>query len=276
VNPSIRKAWPLPAQSEERKSILRHIVADNLRDQFLQEVGDQIVRNPDTGNDVKVVTLSSSDKDSKAYALYQKEFDRWKKSKEKKPTTKKETKPKWAGMTEDARFSWGKKQNRRRDFTADQESAIYEYTSDDYKAINDSLRKGGEPHETVKMLDGIFNSEAGKMDVAVTVRRGVSADHPLIKGLLDGSIQPGSSFKDPAYQSSTIVPDDDRFGEFFFQIDVPKGSRALYVGPPPYDVDEGALSANPDEEELIIDRGQTMEVVGYNPETKVVNVRLKT
>lgn len=170
----------------------------------------------------------------------------------------------------------GEEAEKRRDFTSDQEIAVYEYTSEDFKTINDTLRKGGEPNETVKMLDTIFDSDAGKMDVDVTVRRGVSAEHPLIKGLLDGSIQPGSSFKDPAYQSSTIVPDDDRFGEFFFQIDVPKGSRAVYVGPPPYDVDEGALSANPDEEELIIDRGQTMEVVGFNPETKVVNVRLTT
>lgn len=112
MRPNLRKAWALPIHSIERKSILRQIVADNHREQFLQEVGDQVVRNPDTGNDVKVVTLSSSDKDSKAYALYQKEFERWKKSKDKKPTPKKETKPKWAGMTEDARFNWGKKQKK--------------------------------------------------------------------------------------------------------------------------------------------------------------------
>ena len=50
---------------------------------FLEEVGDQKTKNPDTGNEVKVKTLSSAPKDSKAYKLFQDQFDKWKKQQEK-------------------------------------------------------------------------------------------------------------------------------------------------------------------------------------------------
>ena len=52
---------------------------------FLEEVGDEKVKNPDTGNTVKVKSLSGP----KGKALVQKEFEKWKEDQKKKKDDKK-------------------------------------------------------------------------------------------------------------------------------------------------------------------------------------------
>lgn len=89
----IRLAQSLPVGDESRRAILAALKAAAEDEeggpskggfggsyaQFLMEVGDQKVRNPDTGNEVKVKSL----KGPKGKALLQKEFEKWKKSQDK-------------------------------------------------------------------------------------------------------------------------------------------------------------------------------------------------
>lgn len=265
---------------------------------FLEEVGDQKVRNPDTDNQVKVTTLSSKPKDSRAYKLFLSEFERWKENLEKtedkseggeKPSEgvseekakikeeKKEKKEKTPKKTtifewEPNPSSFGKTQNKSRSkWTYPQFNAVKAYTGSAYGDINRSLRRGelgGSYSEEVEEMDKLFASPQGKLNRNVMVRRSISSQHPLVQMAESGDLEPGMSFVDLGYQSTTVKKDFN-FGsnDYSFEIEVPKGSQAVYVGPPP-----DRFTAYPHEMELILNRGSKLEILGV--EGKVIKARV--
>jgi len=91
----IRLASSLPVGSPVRKVILRKVAEGEAKSdasflKFMDEVGDQKVKNPDTGNEVKVKSL----KGEKGQKLVQEQFQKWLKSKEKGGDKEKDDKPK--------------------------------------------------------------------------------------------------------------------------------------------------------------------------------------
>lgn len=260
--------------------------------EFMKEVGDKKVTNPDTGNQAKVKSL----KGEKGKALVRKEFKRWledKKRKEeqaKEPPKAKEPEPK----KEDAKEpepkkkraprkkkeepaaewmsygdidSWVNKDYKavRKKWSAPQRDALNTYTGSAYETINNTLRQGKIPSsykDTVEALDTLFNSPNGKTPKPMRVRRGVGSYHPLVQALQSGQLEPGQFFEDPGYQSTALVATSTWGGDYHMEIEVPKGARAVYVGEPPsnsYDPD--AISRFPGEMELMMDRNTKLEVV---------------
>lgn len=293
----IRLAFVLPVGSPERRNLLRKLAeapveeeaakpssgggggAGRLLLMFLDEVGDQRTKNPDTGNDVYVKTLSSKPKDSKAYKLFQDQFEKWKgqlekdKEKEKKPKAPPEAE--WAGTNDSQRYEWGEEQNPIREtWPEDQREALLTYTGEAYEDINKDLRfgdgDGGYHSDTVEALDALFDSPEGKLDRAVKVSRGVGSGHPLAQMIESGEIEPGDYFEDAGYQS-TSIKSDLNWGSYTLNITVPKGARAAYVGPKPDDYSEF-----PNEQELLLDRGTKIEVTRYDPKTKIIHARVVT
>lgn len=263
--------------------------------QFLDEVGDQKRTNPDTQNQVKIKTLSGKPKGSGGHDLFLKVFEAWidqrkddgapkkapKKAPEKAPKAPakapekapKAPKAEWVGHTEEALNSWGEDQNAKRDaWTSGQVDALKIYTGEAYQDINSSLRRDGEVdsnHEgTVGELDSLFESPEGRMQEPIKVRRGLEQAHPLVQLLKSGELEEGAYFEDPGYQS-TSIKSDLKWGSYALEIDVPKGAKAVYAGPPPED-----FSEYPEEYELLLNRGTRIEITKFDPKARIIEVRV--
>ena len=112
----IRLASTFPVGSPVRKVILRKVAEEDAGGsgkpsgkfiEFMEEVGDQKVKNPDTGNEVKVKSL----KGEKGQKLVQEQFQKWLKSKEKGGDKEKDDKPKGKDEGKDE----GKKDEGKKD-----------------------------------------------------------------------------------------------------------------------------------------------------------------
>lgn len=249
--------------------------------EFLKFIGDQKVKNPDTGRTVKYKSL----KGPKGQELLAREYEKWKTTSGKGGTN--DTEPESAETKTSTPFkpipldSWrerdayaAKWDKVREKWPAQERKAVLEYTGGTYKDINRGLRSGDvdpESKEAVALMDKLFQSSKGKTKDPVTVYRIVAEDHPLVILLKDNKLKEGYTYSDPGYMSTSIAPDAFKAPHpYKFHIDVPKGSQGIYVGNPP----RGAYSYYGDELELILNRGTKVEITkieGKKIHCKVVN-----
>jgi hypothetical protein len=264
--------------------------------EFMKEVGDQKVTNPDTGNQAKVKSL----KGPKGKELIKREFQKWLKkrdekekakkkpskqktdSKKPKPTPKKAPPAKYF-TSETEMLEFGKRCTPKREkWTPKQFKAVKLYTSSAFDDINRSLRgipsqmhPNVSPQEidtTVGELDSLFASPAGKLPESVKVTRGVNKDHPLVQLLQSGQLEPGMTVSDKGYQS-TSLKEEKIWGEWKLEIDIPKGTEAIFVGPPPNSRGSD-FSEFPEEQEVLLNRDTVLEVVEIDPNRNTFKVRV--
>jgi hypothetical protein len=163
----------------------------------------------------------------------------------------------------------------REDWKEDEKSAVYAYTGGDYTDINNALRGGGMDEwvrKYVKGMDKLFNSPNGKLPEATMVLRATGKSNPLHQMLLDGSLKVGDTYEDKGYVSTTIQPPgawDWGSGKVKMHIHVPKGAKAVYVGPPP-----SGYSQHSTEYEVILARESKMKVTGFDKSTMTVELEV--
>lgn len=142
------------------------------------------------------------------------------------------------------------------------------YTGNGYEDINAALRDGDVAslspikRDTVTALDRIIES-APRVPEAVTVSRAVEAKVFGLTGDADLMSVVGKPFTDDAFMSTAFQSRLSRLDrhEVEIRLDVPAGSKGVYVSS--HDVgDERSLAAfGPDENELILARGTRYEFV---------------
>jgi hypothetical protein len=280
---TLRKMSEEVGEEESKPSSSQGKVPGGILLKFLGEQGDNKLKNPDTGNLVKVKTLSSKPKDTAAYKTFKKLFEQWleqqkkddasggKKPSKDKKDTKSEEKPKVKADFVEDYHDWGTEYNDiRKNWDSTQVGAAYTYTGYEYKAINNYLRGSSAElpehlRETIEGLDSLFESEAGKMHKAVKVVRGVSTDHPIVAAYRDSKLKPGMIFEDAAYQSTTIKR-GGVWGDLQMHIAVPKGAEAVYLGPPP-----DSFSKYEEEREVLLNRGTKLKFTGFDADNLVYN-----
>lgn len=137
--------------------------------------------------------------------------------------------------------------------------AIGSWTRTDYIHINDYLRnnnKGVRP-ESIRNAETLKNMiERNVVEEPFTVRRGT--DHIAMNHLFGGD-----NWKDPGYNTSGKIITDKGFfattpdpqggfnGDIKMYIDIPKGTKGIYIGD---------LSVAPDEKEFLLQCGTSFEV----------------
>lgn len=280
---TLRKMSEEVAEEESKPSSSQGKVPGGVLLKFLDEQGDNKLKNPDTGNLVKVKTLSSKPKDTAAYKTFQKMFEQWleqkkkddasgskKPSKDKKDNADKKSPTVKADFVKDHN-AWGNEYNDiRKKWNQEQVGAAYTYTTSDYEEINTYLRGSGSylsenSDRAIKALDTLFASEAGKLHKAVKVARGIKSGHPILAAYRDSKLKPGMIFEDSAYQSTTIK-EEAPWGVASMHIVVPEGAEAVYLGPPP-----GGFSAYDSEQEILLNRGTKLKFTGFDADNLVYN-----
>jgi hypothetical protein len=153
-------------------------------------------------------------------------------------------------------------------WTNEQQRVIGDYADYASGQINKELREG-RSGDFVRVMDSLFRSPQGTLNQSVKVRRFVSNAHPLVQMLKKGVLDPGCQFVDLGYQSTSINTNWKVHGmDYSFEIDVPKGSRAVYVGQSP----PSSFGATGNEHELILNRGSKLEILGV--EGTVIKARV--
>lgn len=280
---TLRKMSEEVSEEESKPSSSQGKVPGGILLKFLDEQGDNKLKNPDTGNLVKVKTLSSKPKDTAAYKTFKKMFEQWLEQKKKddasggkKPSKDKDDKadkttPKIKADFVSDYYAWGNEYNSiRKKWNEKQVGAAYTYTTSEFTAINDYLRGRdsyipNELEKAIDALDTLFASEAGKLHKTVKVARGIKATHPILAAYRDSKLKPGMIFEDSAYQSTTIKKDIP-WGVAAMHIVVPEGAEAIYLGPPP-----GGFSAFDSEQEILLNRGTKLKFLGFDEKNIVYN-----
>lgn len=133
-------------------------------------------------------------------------------------------------------------------------SAVKAYTGSAYMNINGHLRNGPPPDEGVRIakMDKAFTAmeEKGGLSGGVVAYRGMSFSG--LQKQLDGApVVPGMVIRDKGYISTSITKDYGKERAVSFEINVPPGSRAIYVA---------HFSNYKAEKELLLNRGSAMRV----------------
>ncbi|MGB7364846.1 MAG: ADP-ribosyltransferase, partial [Rhodococcus sp. (in: high G+C Gram-positive bacteria)] len=165
----------------------------------------------------------------------------------------------------------------------DQRSAVRFYTGNGYEDVNEPLREGVAAaagiDATIALLDAVM-AAAPTVPEAVVVGRSVTESIFGLPRRGDGPVTPqsntqrladalalrGRPFRDDGFMSTAMQTDGfhhDRH-EARLQIEVPAGTRALYVSSHP-DIDgapdpRSLAEYGPDENELLIGRGVEFEI----------------
>lgn len=138
------------------------------------------------------------------------------------------------------------------DLSAEQRSAIYDYTGGYFRHVNGTLRHGEQPysntHDLIARLDAAFEA-APPLTAPITVRRNVWNVEAMFG---EPGSRVGGEFVDDGFVSTTTGRDASFFGEHQLNIVVPAGSKAL---------DVRAASNNPQEDEVLLPRGTAFKVV---------------
>lgn len=137
---------------------------------------------------------------------------------------------------------------------AKEEQALHDYTENDYLDINQSLRYGLDVDTS--NLDSVF--KRAKLPVDLVVYRQVD------QATMD-QIEAAGSYTDKAFVSTTANRDKLK-GDLILKIELPKGTSAIPMG--------SVSSHDETEAEVLINRGQTFEVVRRDPDGLVVRVEV--
>src|SRR3989344_1910314 len=247
-------------------------------EEFLQEKyqgGKAKVKNqnPDTRGSFPEVSVSTAMKDERVRQQVLKEFHQWKGSEKSDDKTNKPLPNK-----EEAWHDVGTSFNTHREkWNAEEKDAVRFYSDElGYKVINDLLREKKQPDEdsyddylravaSIPHLDAAFKKSRTEKDVVVS--RGIGKNSPFGKMLLDGTLQKGMVQIDDGYTSTSIKPPEanDWPHDVMMTIKVPKGTPAVYLGPPPGPKKgRGEYSESPEEYELLLNRRTKLKVVGFD------------
>jgi hypothetical protein len=142
-----------------------------------------------------------------------------------------------------------------------EQTAINNYKHFNYNEINTYLRDptkylSRDSKEDIQQLDNVFNKVSIPDDIVV-----YSGLRRIPKDINLNII--GNIFPIPEFTSSSMIPTTSYgFAQsgYMLEIEVPKGSKALYIG--------SGVSTN--EKEVLINRGSTYEVIG-SPEIKTIH-----
>jgi hypothetical protein len=148
--------------------------------------------------------------------------------------------------------------------------AIKVYTGGSYADINAYLRGASEDSDLlsdtenapskIEAMDKVFNMPSSRTKKDLAVGRGIGRDHPLYQALIGGTLEVGTTFEDKGY-ASTSAKGDLPWGVAKMHIAVPKGTSAVYVGPPP----QGRkYSEYPNEHEVLLNKGTKFRVTGWH------------
>lgn len=124
--------------------------------------------------------------------------------------------------------------------------AVAEYSGSEYIPINAALRSGRR-HATAKDLDKAI--ERGVLPEDIQVHRGIRA-HPALANM--DLVSVGDVITDAAYQSTTLDRMASFPGSIKLHINVPRGSKALWIDD---------ISSNPGEYELLLPRNARFQIV---------------
>jgi len=149
-------------------------------------------------------------------------------------------------------------------------NGVANYQAYAYRDINGVLRQErteegifssyGETPDQVRMMDSVMDKS--------TLQEHVIAYRGLDEKTF-GKMKEGGKFKDRAYVSTSLsrtVAADGSFGNCMVKVEVPKGTRALYVG--------HRASGIGSEMELILDRSSRFDVVNVDKKNKTATIRL--
>lgn len=237
--------------------------------------------NPKSKKKYPNVTLSTALKDKATMARVMREYAQWR-EKQQGDEDKKSEKPPEKGfvanlpknkdgylLNEDAWNAFGESYNPQRStWTPEQRSAARSYTGHSYHSINSYLRGGTTrgAHESdmeiIEQLDSLLKDSVLKEPMMVA--RGLSNRSEIHRLLEENKLEVGTEIEDAGFVSTSIKP----WGEHEWDADVelnmkvPKGAKALYLGPPPDD-----FSKWPEEYELLLNRGTKMRVTRIDKES---------
>lgn len=185
--------------------------------------------------------------------------------------------------TEQQRVAFGQKYDA---FTATLSprnlEVIAGYTDQDFIPMNAYLRKGQEVDEETKRKVREFAKILDRSTVPqdVVTYRGTGGRSEVNKAWESGKLTPGAHFNDRGFLSTSLdVQIAQSFqrakGGVILEIEVPKGSRGLYVGMREYDEWNSSISANKNESELLLQKGETFRVVSSQKRDGVTYVRVR-
>lgn len=143
--------------------------------------------------------------------------------------------------------------------------SLREYASAGYRDINSELRSGKISPETKKEVASIDAAmKKSKISSPITVYRGISGD-------IAKTIAEGSTFREPAYMSTSTNKDSaDVFSHgndrALLEIKVPAGSRAIDMN----GISGFGSGEVASENEILLDRGGQLKIVGTRIEKKRV------
>lgn len=131
--------------------------------------------------------------------------------------------------------------------------SLRNYCSGDYEAINTHLRKGYSGGrsipEQIEAIDSIID-QAPRVPQDMKVLRGIHGEDVFAK------LEQGTVFEDKGFVSTTVgyneVATREGKGHYMLEIQVPKGSKGIYVQ---------RISEFPEEEELLLPRGSRFNVI---------------
>ena len=153
--------------------------------------------------------------------------------------------------------------------------AIQSYTGSGYSSINGALRgknsAGQQTKDKITLIDAAIAKSAAKTDMVVV--RGISANGlaAMQKATGTAALGPGAVIKDLGYVSTTrSAGTASNFSNgggngVGLKIEVPKGARILPVK---------NLSSYPSEDEFILPRGSSFEILKLDEINNVLHVRL--
>lgn len=156
-----------------------------------------------------------------------------------------------------------KRMLKRQPWTDAQRDALRTYTGDDYKPMNDALRKSGGKSGDPRIDAAIRDARAAMRptDDGVTVFRamgsgsafGFQKNRKITKDQLEALV--GRTWSDPAFTSTATRPGGYGHGlRVQAQISVPPGVRGAYVD---------KISQNEGEDEFILDAGTHFKITRY-------------
>ena len=154
--------------------------------------------------------------------------------------------------------------------TDEELEALQDYTGSGYLRVNDCLRGDDDSDDAVERTIAALDSAIAKAISSedMTVYRGY--DTRVASYLSNHVLKLGSVVTEPAFTSTSRTEIRARaFAEWpdglVVRIKIPAGSNALDVSP---------YSVNPDEDEILLPRGSSLKVVGYDKLTKVIDAEV--
>lgn len=151
-----------------------------------------------------------------------------------------------------------------------QQVALNYYLADGFADLNDGLRGVAEltpeAEAAVEPLKSFV--DAGSFPTDATVFRAYDLTPEQVQG---DTLEPGTTFTDPAFLSASLHPADANEGEYVVAVAVPKGATGVYVG----DLHNARTVTDQEKGEVLLPPGSTIEITGRDA-NDIIHARLVT